>query len=484
MAQKYGMRDRIGSGRVLLMTLVLGFSLLAGLNVLLTPASGAEPPHTADMKWWQHDRFGMFIVWGLYSEAGGYWHGKPVGGPGEWLMDLAKLTRREYSTLAPKFDPVKFNADQWVNIARAAGVKYIVITTKHHDGFCMFHTKATKYNVVDDTPWHTDPMKLLAAACKKRGIRFCTYYSIQDWHSRYTLPHSVTHGRPNWQKMRFVAPDGGRQYVHYMDRQLRELITQYHPGLIWFDNNLTTPWTTPAGVHVAGWTRSDAASVFYFVRKLDPTVIINNRLGYGLGDYKTPEQYIPATGLAGHWETCMTINHTWGYKRQDTNFKPVKTLITDLIKCVSGGGNFLLNVGPTGLGQIPAPEVRRMLAIGRWLKANGAAIYGANRSPLNLVPAWGRVTSKPETLYCAVFHWPKNHILELPISNRITAAYPLEWRSRTLSTVRKPTGDEIMLPYFRLNAYATIITVKYSGKLVTVHGPFQLPTFPARLKPR
>jgi alpha-L-fucosidase len=427
---------------------------------LTSPAKAADRKHTADMTWWKHDRFGMFIHWGLYSQAAGYWHGKPEKGAGEWLMNNMHLTRAQYATLAPKFDPVKFNADKWVSIAKAAGMKYIVITTKHHDGFCMFRTKATKYNVVDDTPWHTDPMALLAAACKRQGIRFCTYYSIQDWHSRYTLPHSITNGRPNWQGMRFVAPDGGKEYVHYMERQVRELITQYHPGIIWFDNNGSTPWTTANGVHVAGWTRADAADVFHFVRKLDPTVIINNRLGYGFGDYSTPEQRIPPGGIPGNWETCMTINNTWGYKRQDKNFKSVATLLTNLIKCASGGGNYLLNVGPTGAGVIPKPEVTRLMAMGRWLKVNGAAIYGSHRTPFKKAMPWGYITSKPGRLYLEVLHWQKT--ISVPMSNTLTKAYLLA-NGAPVTTDHSGQGITIMLPKAAPDRIAGVVVLEFNG---------------------
>lgn len=216
--------------------------LVAAVMVLALAAFGtprahaARRHHTANMAWWTHARFGMFIHWGLYAVPAGTWHGRRINGIGEWIMNNADITRSAYAKLAAKFDPVDFNADQWVKMARDAGVRYIVITTKHHDGFCMFRTAATHYNVVQDTPWHKDPMALLAAACKKYGIRFCTYYSVQDWHSRWTLPDHVVNSKPFWQAMRFIPNGGGEHYVHYMQTQVGELIHQYHPGLIWFDN--------------------------------------------------------------------------------------------------------------------------------------------------------------------------------------------------------------------------------------------------------
>ena len=351
----------------------------------------------------------MFIHWGIYSQAAGYWQGKSIPGGGEWIMDEAHLTRKAYSTLAAKFDPIDFNADRWVRMARRAGVKYIVITSKHHDGFCMFRTRATHFNVVDDTPWHKDPLAMLAKACKKYGIRFCTYYSIQDWHSRYTLPAigNPNQGHPTWQPMRFTANGGGEKYVHYVQRQVGELIRQYHPSLLWFDNNITRSWITQQGVHVAGWSYVDAADVFHFVRKLDPTIIINNRLGYGFGDYKTPEEHIPPDGLPGAWETCMTINWTWGYKRDDHHWKTPTVLITNLIKCASGGGNFLLNVGPTGKGIIPQSEVRRMLHIMHVLFT--AAISGKPHG----LPRWMPLIRIADS---------RQRVAAMPVLNRIVGA--------------------------------------------------------------
>ncbi len=436
--------------------------------VIQNRAIAAEPVgkmHTANMRWWKKDRFGMFIHWGIYSQAAGYWHGKSIPGGGEWIMDEAHLTRKAYSTLHAKFDPIDFNANRWVRIARRAGVKYIVITAKHHDGFCMFRTRATHFNVVDDTPWHKDPLAMLAKACKKYGIRFCTYYSIQDWHSRYTLPAigNPNQGHPTWQPMRFTANGGGEKYVHYVQRQVGELIRQYHPGIIWFDNSAVKPWVTRHGRHIAGWTYSYAKQVFDDVRKLDPTVIINNRLGYGLGDYKTPEQHIPPRGLPGAWETCMTINGTWGYKRDDHHWKTPAILITNLIKCASGGGNFLLNVGPTDKGIIPQPEVQRMLAIGKWLKVNGQAIYGSHRTPFAQALPYGYATQKPGKLFLEVIKWPKNRTLVVPMRNAIIKAHLLANPYLKLQTASGTVGQLVYLPAAAPDPVASVVVLDIRG---------------------
>ena len=420
------------------------------------PAKAADRKHTTDMAWWEHDRFGMFIVWGLYSQAAGLWHGKPVRGYGEWIMNNGHIPRAQYATLAAKFDPVKFNADQWVSIAKAAGMKYIVITSKFHDGFCMFNTKTTKYNIVDDTPCHTDPMALLAAACKKQNVRFCVYYSIMDWHSRFQAP-ARGGPHPTYNPTHFVSGVEA-PYLHYMEAELREIVTQYHPGLIWFDGQ----WMT-------GWTRADGVAIRQELRALDPNLIVNNRIdpqgavdhgqGFG-GDYATPEQKIPPGGIPGNWETCMTINNTWGYKRQDKQFKSAAMLITNLIKCASGGGNYLLNVGPTGLGVIPKPEVTRLMAMGRWLKTNGAAIYGTHRMPFKKAMPWGYITSKPGKLYLEVVHWQKT--ITVPMNNTVTKAYLLA-NGQSVTTSSSGKGVVVNLPTTAPDKVASVVVLEVNG---------------------
>ncbi len=263
--------------------------------------------------------------------------------------------------------------------------------------------------------------------------------------------------------MRFTANGGGEKYVHYVQRQVGELIRQYHPGIIWFDNFYVKPWVTRHGRHIAGWTYSYAKQVFDDVRKLDPTVIVNNRLDYGLGDYKTPEQHIPPQGLPGAWETCMTINGTWGYKRDDHHWKTPAILITNLIKCASGGGNFLLNVGPTGKGLIPQPEVQRMRAIGKWLKVNGQAIYGSHRTPFAKALPFGYATQKPGMLFLEVTRWPHHQPLLVPIRNKIQRAYVLGFPQVKVKVKNEPRGCLLYLPGKMPDPVATVIALKISG---------------------
>jgi alpha-L-fucosidase len=431
---------------------------MAGLIILAASRLQAQSPvqanqaDTADMGWWKDARFGLFIHWGLYSEAAGYWNGKPVGGIGEWIMTSGHIPRGQYEAMAAKFDPVDFNADQWAGIARQAGIKYIVITTKHHDGFCLFGTKATDYNIVNGTPWHKDPVALLSKACRREGIRFCTYYSVMDWHTPFQEAADTNSVHPSYNPTTLTDP---RQYIRYMDSQLKELITRYHTNLIWFD-----------GGWIKGWTPEDAHEVFDYIRSISPAVIVNDRLGHGVGDYGTPEQEIPVRGLPGPWETCMTINDTWGYKQDDTNWKSPATLITNLIHCASGGGNFLLNVGPDSRGIIPRPEVDRLMAIGRWLKVNGDAIYGSDRTPFNTALPFGYATQKPGEIFLEVTQWPQNRKLSVPMRNAIVEAYLLADKHHTLlKTEVGPGGQVVHLPKSAPDDVASVVVLKVSGQV-------------------
>lgn len=447
--------------------------LASTLQPISTAASPATPAthvrHAPNMQWWRQARFGMFIHWGLYALPAGVWQGKHVPGIGEWIMNNAHIPRQQYAKLASHFDPVNFSASTWVHIAKAAGMKYIVITAMHHDGFCMFPTKATHYNIMDATPWHKDPLAALDKACHRQGLRFCTYYSVENWHSRYQLPKSWNHGHPAYFPTRF-AVGGAAPYLKYMTTQLGELIRHYHPAVIWFDNSVITPWKTPSGRQVSGWTQADAQTIWNFVCKNDPSVIINNRLDKwshfkGYGDYHTPEQQIPSQGISTPWETCMTINSTWGYVSWNHDWKSSATLIHHLIHCASGGGNFLLNVGPTAQGVIPAPEVIRLRAIGQWLKINGQAIYGSHRSPFNKPLPFGYATQKSGKLFLEVTHWPKNNRILVPIHNAIVRAYLLAKPAIPLKTASLKSGAIVHLPATAADMIAPVVVLDIAGPI-------------------
>ncbi len=333
------------------------------------------------MEWWRDDRFGMFIHWGVYAVPAGIYNNKEVKGDnGEWIMNNAQIPVKEYEKFAKQFDPVKFDANEWAKTVKDAGMKYVVITSKHHDGFGLWDSKVSDYDVVDFAPYGKDILKALSKACKEQGIKFGLYYSIIDWH------HSEAQAlnAPNyndWEDLK-ANPKFPSYLENYMKPQLKELIENYDPEIIWFD-----------GEWIPDFTHEQGLELYQYVRSLKPSIIINNRVDKGrsgmqgmnkgdkkyAGDFGTPEQEILETSSTLDWESCMTMNDTWGYKKNDHNWKSVQDLLHNLIDVTAKGGNYLLNVGPTAEGLIPAPSVERLNQIGQWLKINSKAIYGTEK---------------------------------------------------------------------------------------------------------
>jgi alpha-L-fucosidase len=448
------------------MTLILAACLLAPAAVPADPmAAEKETPAQRDarMKWWRDARFGMFIHWGVYSVPAGTYHGKQIGGIGEWIMNTGKIPVAEYRQFARQFNPVKFDADQWVRTAKNAGMKYIVITSKHHDGFGMFDSKATGWCITKASPFKRDPLKELAAACRREGIKLGFYYShAQDWNH----PGGAAIGG-RWDKAQEGSMD---EYIEKIAvPQVRELLTGYGPiAVLW--------WDTPMDM-----TRQRAEK-FLPLLKLQPGIVINDRLGGGFpGDTNTPEQEIPATGYPNRdWETCMTMNDTWGYKSYDHNWKSPETLIHNLVDIASKGGNYLLNVGPTSEGLIPAASVQRLKEVGRWMHRNGEAIYGTTASPFKKL-AWGRATKKLDasgaTLYLHVFQWPADGRLVVPgLKNEVEAAWvwadaeekPLPNGDRPIDMLEtERSGDDLVVsvPAKAPDPFASVVVLKVKGTL-------------------
>ena len=323
----------------------------------------------------------MFIHWGLYAIPAGIWKGEPVEGIGEWIMFRARIPRREYEALAERFNPTRFDARAWVRLALDAGMRYLVITAKHHDGFALYRSPCCSYNIVDATPFAHDPLAELAEACREAGLKLGFYYSQdQDW-------HDPDGSRNDWD---FVEEE--KDFAAYLERkvkpQVRELLTQYGPvGLIWFD----TPYTI---------SREHSIELRDFVHRLQPDCLVSGRIGNDVGDYGSlGDNQIPAGRVRADYETPATLNDTWGFKSTDHNWKSTETLILLLIDLASKGVNYLLNVGPTAEGVIPEPSAERLRAIGAWMRTNGEAIYGTAGSPFPYEHDGLRMTVKPGRLF-------------------------------------------------------------------------------------
>jgi alpha-L-fucosidase len=387
--------------------LKLYLSTFAIVVSLLTAAAQPQPKTDPQqrLEWWTQARFGMFIHWGIYTVPAGEWNGQPVRGLGEWIMNRGKIPVREYEKLAAQFNPVKFNADEWVAIAKNAGMKYLTITSKHHDGFAMYGSKVSPYNIVDATPFHRDPMKELAAACQRAGIKLCFYYSqTQDWHEPNGIGNTWDFKEPSPQEFE-------RYYNEKVIPQVRELLTNYGPiGLIWFD--------TPRNI-----TAQQSQKLADLVHQLQPNCLVSGRVGHGLGDYDSAgDNQISGGNFKRPWETPVTMNDTWGFKKDDHNWKTTQVLIRQLATTSSRGGNYLLNVGPTSEGMIPPESVERLAEVGKWMKVNGESIYGTSANPIPYDMPWGMITSKPGRLYLHVFHWPGKELVLYGLESKVQRA--------------------------------------------------------------
>jgi alpha-L-fucosidase len=417
-----------------------------------------ESPRQRDarMNWWREARFGMFIHWGLYAIPAGEWKGKPENGAGEWIMNQMHIPPAEYGQLIHQFNPQKFDANKWAAIARDAGMKYIVITSKHHDGFSLFDSKFGDYNVMD-TPFKRDIMKELSTATRAAGLQMCWYHSILDWHD------------PNAQ-----TDETFPKYEQRLRNQVTELLTKYGPiGVMWFDGDWIKQWNDQRG-----------QELYKLCRSVQPSVIVNNRVGHqrsGMngftktggftGDYATPEQEIPDKVPPGtDWETCMTMNDTWGFKKNDLNFKSTRTLIRNLVDIASKNGNFLLNVGPTAEGEIPPQSVERLAQIGEWMKVNGEAIYATHGSPFGKL-SYGRATVKNGKVYIHVFDMPAKGKLVVPIRTMPTNAVLLANPDEKIEIASGASGVTLTVANPPKDADATVIALDVPAGPVDVINP-------------
>ena len=382
-----------------------------------------EPEYlrNARMEWFRDAHFGMFVHWGLYSIAAGEWKGKDYGGAAEWLQNAANVPAAEYEkTLLPLFRPKKDFAREWAKTAKEAGCRYVIFTSRHHEGFALHDSRTTLFDAMDVTG--RDLFKEIVTALHEQGLRVGVYFSLLDWHHPDAY---VQHGLPAPGNVTNDGRDNAK-YVDYMYKQAEEMFSGYGPiDVVWWDYS---------SFEIEG-EKWGATKLVSMVKKHHPNIIMNNRL-YAFennnqytrasGDLVTPEQHIPETGFKGmDWESCMTMNGTWGYSKNNQNWSTERQLIRNMCDIVSKGGNYLLNVGPMGDGTIPARSITLMHGIGQWMKTNGEAIYGTRANTLTRV-GWGRITTRPGLYYLHVFNWPQNNRLHVPLA--VTAGtHPRAW---------------------------------------------------------
>lgn len=450
----------------------------------VSPATPAAAPAAQQVDlgmrridWWREARFGMFIHWGLYAIPAGEWPGSAGKGHGEWIRDTAKIPLEDYDKLKDRFNPEHFDAAAWAAAAKSAGMEYMVLTTKHHDGFALFDSKHTEWDVMS-TPFKRDIMREFVDAARAAGITPGFYYSIMDWHHPDYLPR-----RP-WDKR---SADGAdfEKYNTYLKNQITELLTNYGPiGVLWFDGQWEGTWTHERGL-----------DLYTHARKLQPNVLINNRVDKGggayqitrsdpdtqfAGDFSTPEQEVPPRALRDiDWETCMTMNDHWGFNAADVNFKSSTQLIRTLVDVASKGGNFLLNVGPDAQGRIPQQSLDRLKDIGSWMRVNGDAIHGTQAGPAFPDLPWGRVTMRevegPDgkaltRLFFHVFEWPADGKLVIPeLYSTPMSAYLLADTNSNLKFTRQDTPEGgalvIEVPSKAPDASVSVVAADFIGML-------------------
>lgn len=457
-------------------------------------SASAQKAQDERMAWWRDARFGMFIHWGLYAIPAGKW--ADATNHGEWIRDSARIPVATYDELQPKWNPERFDADAWARMAADAGMKYLVITSKHHDGFGLWDSAATDWDV-GGTPGKRDILRELADACKRRGVVFCTYHSIMDWHHADYLPR-----RPWEAATRPAVGADFAKFEKYLHTQVTEVVQRYQPAVMWFDGEWESTWSHERGV-----------KLFELCRSLAPKMIVNNRVdvhrgGMGgfsasneaVGDFATPEQEIPATGLPGvDWESCMTMNDHWGFNAADANWKSAKELVRNLIDIASKGGNYLLNVGPRADGTFPPESVERLAAIGAWMKVNGEAIHGTTASLFDAEP-WCRWTVKRTgdvtKLYLHVFERPANARIELTwLGSPVERVYPLARPDEPVLLEMRGSWEEgppaFALPTQGLDEIATVIVIEVRGEpivhrasSITADGDSFVSNLTVRIEPR
>ena len=382
------------------------------------------------LEWFNAARYGLFIHWGLYAQLGGIWNGVHYPHGTEWIMRNAQIPLAEYRKLAETFDPVDFDAEAWASAAESFGSKYLCFTAKHHDGFAMYDSKVSDYNIMH-TPFGRDVVKELAEACRRHNIKFCLYYSqMQDWED--------PDGDGNTWDFKPEEKHFERYFENKVKPQVRELLTNYGEiGMIWFD----TPYDMPVRL---------CRELQQYVHSIQPDCVISGRIGYGLGDFREMgDNEIPVLAYQGSWETPMTLNNTWGYSKTDENWKTPQTVIKMLIDVVGKGGNLLMNVGPDELGRFPEGSTRVLRTIGKWLEKNGESIYGAGAcADFPFLTRWGGFTLHDRVLYVHILR-TKEHPDGITIRN-LQVKVRRAWRLDTGKEIPFGQSYEIARDEYRL----------------------------------
>ena len=455
-------------------------------SMMLVPAvccgEQGVPPLEQRAVWFQQDRFGAIIHFGLYSQIG----------KGEWVRDTGRIPLAEYDKVQAQFNPSEFHASEWVSLVKHAGQKYVVLITKHHDGFCLFDSRLTDYTIMH-TPFKRDLVREIADECHRQGIRLGIYYSIMDWHHPDYLPR-----RP-WEKDRTTEGASYDRYAEYMQGQIRELMTNYGKvDVLWFDGG----WE-----HKSHEDNKKHQSIIDMARQLQPQILVNDRANVG-GDFETPEQFIPVTGVEDKqgrpklWEACMTLSTGhgsyapmawWSYDKNETVFKPTDEVLQKLVDIASKGGNFLFNIGPMPNGKIRPEEVECLANIGQWTAKYGESIYGTSPCPFHLLKFFGRVTRKEDRLFVHVFDWPADRRLALPgLKTTVTKAYLLGDPATEITVDQQPAKDEVILslPDRAPDPFDSVLVVELNGSLkvnpveitAASNGSFDLPASYAKIQ--
>ncbi|MFD9408612.1 alpha-L-fucosidase [Streptomyces sp. NPDC059989] len=437
-----------------------------GLPQVLWPATAHAYTVPSKLDWWYQARFGMFIHFGSYSYRG----------HGEWAFSSENWNKADYQAqVTTPFNPAGFNAATIAELAKNAGMKYLVITAKHHEGYAMWDsnvagftdTTGTKqYNLHDYNGYQPDLLAQLKTECEKRGVKFGLYYSILDWsHPSQTINRNNLFSDMSSQTARTA-------YINDMKAQLQELLDRYDPALLWFDGDWCANPSSPTLTD--WWTKADGEDLYSWLMARKPGLVVNERVkrDLGLGDFACPEQTVPAAPLDRPWETCATMNGQWGYTDwAENSYKPVKDMVQEMVTVVSRDGNYLLNIGPKGDGTVTAGTATVLGGIAAWMGVHADSIHGTSGSPFAVEPSWGRITKKTGKLFAHVFTWPTGGTLQIPaVHNTISRVYLMNNPSVSLSYTVSGGQINVSVPSTAPDANDSVVCVEVSGMPAVLAG--------------